>query len=82
MCLTVHKDAKILIANEDIIVYKGIYKEFDNKYKSPYQGYTYVKNKTYKNEHTIEKLSFAKGFFFDQEEFNIVKKSRIKKKKI
>lgn len=82
MCLAVHKDAKILIANEDIIVYKGIYIEFDNKYKSPYQEYIYIKNKTYKNEHTIEKLSVAKEFFFDEEEVNIIKKSRIKKENI
>ena len=81
MCLAVHKDAKILIANEGIIVYKGISIEFDNKYKTPYQEYIYVKNKTYKNKHTIEKLSVAKEFFFDKEEVNIVKKSRIKKRK-
>lgn len=41
MCLAVHKDAKILIANEDIIVYKRISIEFDNKYKTPYQEYIY-----------------------------------------
>lgn len=42
----------------------------------------YIKNKIYKNEHTIEKLSIVKGSFFDIEEFNIVKKSRIKKENI